>query len=46
MKTLIRLVKDCDKNIVFMEPTAFFKYLLENQGNPFDLFSSFCWTAC
>jgi len=40
MKTLIRFFKDCDKNVYGL-PTAFFKYLFENKGNPYDFLPSF-----
>jgi len=37
MEALIRLFKDYDKNIVFMDcQIHFFKYLFEKKGNPFD----------
>ena len=43
IKTLIRMFKDYDKNIVFRDcQMYFFKYLFEKIGDPFDYFSSFC----
>ena len=47
MKTLIRIFKNYDKNIVFMDcQIHLFKYLFEKKGNPFDFLRSFCWKAC
>ena len=42
MKTLIRFIKDYDKNSVFMDcQMHLFKYLFEKKGSPFDFLPSF-----
>jgi len=43
MKTLIRIVKYYDKNIVLKDSLMqFFKYIFEKKGGPFDYIPSFC----
>jgi len=43
MKTLIRIFKGYDKDIVFRDCQM---HYYEKKGDPFDFLPSFCWTPC